>query len=92
MKRINLAGLSIDVLDVGSGPPLLYLGPEHFGDANLPFIERLAEHRRVVAPRYPGFDGRTPPTDFRSVDDLAYMVLDLMDTLASDWVIVVQYR
>ncbi len=77
----EIAGLNLDVVDQGNGPPLLFLGPEHFIDANDALIEQLSRQWRVLAPRYPGFDGNTPPSDFRTVDDLTYLMLDYVATL-----------
>jgi pimeloyl-ACP methyl ester carboxylesterase len=35
----------------------------------------------VIAPRHPGFGPRPIPEDFRTVDDIAYLYLDLLETL-----------
>ena len=44
-------------------------------------LDRLGHHFRVVAPRHPGF-GTTPrPAWFRTVHDIAYLTLDLIDRL-----------
>jgi pimeloyl-ACP methyl ester carboxylesterase len=81
MERIDIAGIAIDAEIAGSGPPLLFL---HGGDCvaqNRPFLDRLARRFRVVAPRHPGF-GHTPrPAWFRTVHDIAYLYLDLLDRL-----------
>lgn len=81
MQSIDVAGLTLDVEIHGSGQPLLYLHPEHFLHLNAPFIKKLSTHWRVFVPRHPGFDGRTPPTDFRTVSDIAYLYLDLLEAM-----------
>ncbi len=81
METIDLAGVQLDLDVQGSGPPMLYLHPEHYAHLHAPFVDRLAERWTLYAPRHPGFDGRTPPSDFRRVDDLAYLYLDLLDHL-----------
>jgi pimeloyl-ACP methyl ester carboxylesterase len=58
--------------------PMLYLHSEHYAHLQRPFVERLAQHWKVYIPRHPGFDGRQPPSEFRRVDDLAYLYLDLL--------------
>ena len=76
---MKLADLRLDITDVGNGAPLLYLGPGLFTDLNAQIVDTLATRYRVIAPRYPGFDGRQPPADFRSIEDLNYLCLDLLD-------------
>lgn len=88
MKQITLAGIELDLQKSGDGPPLLYLHSEHYFHLQQSFIERLAEDWTVYLPRHPGFDGRQPPTDFRRIDDLTYLYLDLIDHLGVDEVTV----
>jgi pimeloyl-ACP methyl ester carboxylesterase len=84
MDRIDVAGIGLDLEITGGGAPLLYLHPEHYAHLHDPFVAKLAERWKVYAPRHPGFDGRQPPRDFRRVDDLAYLYLDLLDQLDLD--------
>ena len=84
MGEIKVAGITLDVDITGEGPPLLYLPAESFGPLHSPFLTGLSEHWKVYAPRHPGFDGRTPPDDFRRVEDLAYLYLDLLGALNLD--------
>ena len=79
MERIAAAGIELEVEKIGSGPPLLYLHPEHYCHLQKPFIDRLASKWTVYVPHHPGFDGRTPPSDFRRVEDLTYLYLDLIE-------------
>lgn len=88
METIDLAGVQLDLTVQGSGPPMLYLHPEHYTHLHAPFQERLAKHWTVHTPRHPGFDGRPPPSDFRRVDDLAYLYFDLLDQLGLESVAV----
>ena len=81
MERIDIAGIAIDTEIAGTGPPLLFLHGGDYVAQNLVFLDRLAARFRVVAPRHPGF-GHTPrPAWFRSVHDIAYLYLDLLDRL-----------
>jgi pimeloyl-ACP methyl ester carboxylesterase len=79
MEQISVAGIELDIGKTGNGPPLLYLHPEHHFHLQAPFIERLASDWTVYVPRHPGFDGRQPPADFRRVEDLSYLYLDLIE-------------
>ena len=79
MERFELNGIALDLTIVGDGPPLLFLHGGDYVAQNRPFLDRLGRRFRVIAPRHPGF-GRTPrPAWFRSVGDIAYLYLDLLD-------------
>lgn len=83
MSEWRVGEIALEAVTVGAGPPLLFL---HGGDyflQNRPFLDLLGRRRQVVAPRHPGF-GRSPRSDgFRTVHDLAYLYLDLLDR--EDW-------
>ena len=81
-------GVRIDVIERGSGRPLLFLHPGIGIQANAPVLDRLAERTRLIAPSHPGFGGSELPPSFGSIDDLAYFYLDLLDELDLDHVIV----
>ncbi len=61
--------------------PVLFLHGEHFTAMGGPFLDLLGAGRVLHAPLYPGYDGESPDPDFRSVDDLAYRYLDLLEEL-----------
>jgi pimeloyl-ACP methyl ester carboxylesterase len=81
MERIETNGISVETVIAGTGPPLLFLHGGDYVVQNRPFLDRLAQRFRVVAPRHPGF-GTTPrPAWCRTVHDIAYLYLDLLDRL-----------
>jgi pimeloyl-ACP methyl ester carboxylesterase len=81
MERIDINGRSVETFVAGSGPTLLFLHPEDYFAQHLPWLEQLSRHFRVIAPRHPGF-GQTPlPDGYRTIDDLAYHTLDLIDAM-----------
>jgi pimeloyl-ACP methyl ester carboxylesterase len=81
MESIELGGIAVETLIAGAGPPLLFLPGGDYVAQNRPFVDRLAQRFRVVMPRPPGF-GQTPrPAWFRTVHDIAYLCLDLLDRL-----------
>lgn len=89
MERIEVGGMSLEAWTGGDGPPLLFL---HGGDyvlQNRPFLDRLAQRFRVVAPRAPGFGSSPRPAWFRTVHDIAYLYLDLIERLTLDRPLVV---
>jgi pimeloyl-ACP methyl ester carboxylesterase len=68
---------------MGDGPALLFL---HGMDGLLfcePLLAALATDFEVLAPEHPGWGAAPRPPHLRSVDDLAYPYLDLIDELAS---------
>ena len=83
MARIELAGIPVDLERHGAGQPLLYLHPEHFFSHQQPFVSQLAKTREVAVPRHPRFFADCPAGGLRSLDDLAYLYLDLLEAL--DW-------
>ena len=78
---VEIAGMSIEVIEHGSGRDVLFLHPENYFARQHDFLSALAARWHVVTPRHPGFDGNTPPDNFRSVSDLAYLYLDLLAQL-----------
>jgi pimeloyl-ACP methyl ester carboxylesterase len=81
MERLKVAGIDIEIISKGQGRPLLFLHAEDFFGQHRPFLDALASRWRVIAPRHPGFGATPLPPHFMKVDDLAYLYLDLMDTL-----------
>jgi len=79
MECVDIAGVSLELLTEGEGPPLLFLhGGDYFAQ-HRDFFAKLAERWRLIVPRHPGFGGSTRPDSFRTVHDLAYLYLDLLD-------------
>ena len=74
-------GARIDLIERGSGRPLLFLHPENGIEPSLPAIAELAKSAHVIAPTHPGFGRSDLPKGMRSVDDLSYFYLDLLDQL-----------
>jgi pimeloyl-ACP methyl ester carboxylesterase len=89
MERIDIGEISLEAHIAGSGRPLLFLhGLDYFAQ-HRPFLDRLAGQFRVIAPRDPGFGASPRPPWMRTVGDIAYLYLDLLDRLALDGVLLV---
>jgi pimeloyl-ACP methyl ester carboxylesterase len=84
-----VAGTRVDMIERGAGPPLLFLHAENGIEPSLAAIEQLAKNARVFAPTHPGFGRSELSKGMRSVDDLSYFYLDLLDQLDLDDLIVV---
>jgi pimeloyl-ACP methyl ester carboxylesterase len=78
---ITVAGVTLDVEEAGQGRPLLFLHPGEGLQANRPWFDALARNHRVIAPHYPGFGNSSLPDWFGTVDDIAYLYLDLAKQL-----------
>lgn len=89
MERIQIGDVSLEMLTAGAGPPLLFLhGGDYFAQ-HREFFDRLARHWQVVVPRHPGFGNSERPGAFRTIHDLAYLYLDLLEQLKFGKVILV---
>ena len=88
-RTISLAGTSLDVVERGQGRALLFL---HAGEGLMPerpWLDLVSRRYRVIAPWHPGY-GNSPLIDGPgSVDDLAYLYLDLAEELGLDDAILV---
>ena len=85
-------GIAIEITERGKGRPLLFLHPGHPSgrlDPKSQVLDLLAQHARVIAPTHPGFGSVPAPRELTTVDDLAYLYLDLMDALDLKGAIVV---
>jgi pimeloyl-ACP methyl ester carboxylesterase len=74
-------GTRLDMIERGAGQPLLFLHAENGIEPASAAIEALAKGARVIAPTHPGFGRSELPKGMRSVDDLSYFYLDLLDQL-----------
>jgi pimeloyl-ACP methyl ester carboxylesterase len=86
---ISVAGTDLELVEQGQGRPLLFL---HAGEGlapERPWLELLSRKFRVIAPWHPGY-GNSPLLDGAgSVDDLAYLYLDLADEFGLDGAVLV---
>lgn len=86
VKRLRelktIQGLRVDIERVGSGAPLLLLlGEEASRERNAPIVEKLAETHDVIIPYAPGFGQSERPDWIGSPDDVAYIMLDVVEDL-----------
>ena len=78
MATLTVQGVKLEIVERGQGRPILWLHGEEGLDHEAPFLDRLAAHGRVIAPSHPGF-GHSPEADsVDTVDDLAYLYLDVL--------------
>src|SRR3984893_5758029 len=77
--KIIVRGLELEIVHRGTGPLLLLLHGAGGVDPRAEFLDLLARHFELVAPSHPGFGNSPLPELFDSVDDLAYVYLDLLE-------------
>ncbi len=78
-RRLALHGVQLDVYEQGQGRPILVLHGEDGPCPQAPFFSLLAKQGRVILPTHPGFGQAPDAADIDTVDDLAYLYLDLLD-------------
>jgi pimeloyl-ACP methyl ester carboxylesterase len=81
MTDVLAGGVPLSYLDLGAGAPILVLHGAGGLQPDAPFLSGLAKHGRVIAPTHPGFGRAELPDWIDSIDDLAYIYLDLLDAL-----------
>jgi pimeloyl-ACP methyl ester carboxylesterase len=78
---LAIEGMRIDLFERGKGRPVLFLHAENGIEPAYVAIDELAKSARVIAPTHPGFGRSELPQGMRTVDDLSYFYLDLLDQL-----------
>jgi pimeloyl-ACP methyl ester carboxylesterase len=80
-RTVTIAGVSLELEERGDGTPLLFL---HAGAGLQPqreWLDLLAQRFHVIAPYHPGWGDSALPDWLSTVDDLAYLYLDLATAL-----------
>lgn len=78
---MRIAGIDLELYDQGNGEPLLFLHSAQGFDARHEITAILAARRRLIAPSHPGFGKSGLPDWLDSVDDIAYVYLEMLDEL-----------
>ena len=79
--ELDMNGMRLPVAIHGQGRNILYLSAGLWFADDSPFIQRLAQHGRVIVPTAPGFGPGPVDRRWNHVDDIAYLYLDLMDKM-----------
>jgi pimeloyl-ACP methyl ester carboxylesterase len=75
---LTVQGVQLELLERGQGRPILWLHGEEGLEPDAPVLERLAAHGHLLAPSHPGFGHSPEAASIDTVDDLAYLYLDLL--------------
>jgi pimeloyl-ACP methyl ester carboxylesterase len=81
VSQASVRGTRVEMLNYGSGRPLLFLNAGIGIDPGTAVLALLSEQVRVFAPAHPGFGHSERPKSLTTVDDLSYFYLDLLDEL-----------
>lgn len=82
-STVTIRRSDVEVFEAGAGSPLLLLHGLSDPSRSLEAIGVLARRRRVIAPSLPGYGHSTRPAELDSIDDLAYLILDLLERVGS---------
>jgi len=80
-KTYDLQEAKVIVESKGAGKPLLLLHSEDRYERDADFVDELAKKYRVIMPSMPGFNGSILPDSIRSIEDMSYLYLDLLDAM-----------
>ncbi|MFN3891073.1 MAG: alpha/beta fold hydrolase [Beijerinckiaceae bacterium] len=78
---IPVSGIDVEVRTYGTGSPLFLLASEEQLEVDSPFVKELARDYKVIMPSPPGFGTSGRPDWITNPDDLAYVMLDLVEKL-----------
>ena len=84
LTKINGRNVELELLDTGQGSgqarPLLFLHGGGGFNPQQPFVLPLSAKRRLIAPLHPGFGKSILPDWLDSIDDIAHLHLELMES------------
>jgi pimeloyl-ACP methyl ester carboxylesterase len=75
---LTVHGVQLEVVELGQGRPIVVLHGENGLDPRAPFLDLLGTHGRVLVPSHPGFGHSPDAGTIDTIDDLAYLYLDLL--------------
>jgi len=87
--QLTLHGVQLEIHEHGQGRPILVLHGEDGPRPQAPFFSLLANVGRTILPTHPGFGQSPDMADIDTVDDLAYLYLDVLDAYDLHDVVVV---
>lgn len=83
-SELHVRDISLETLEAGRGSPLLFLHGMAGAAASREAIALLGETHHVIAPSHPGYGASARPPGFDSIDDLAYLYLDVIERVAAE--------
>jgi pimeloyl-ACP methyl ester carboxylesterase len=90
-KSVNVSGMNLALERRGQGDPLLIFYGEEALETEAPFLDELAKKYELLIPSPPGFGRSERPDWITSLDDIAYIYLDLVEQLGIEKVPVIGF-
>ena len=87
--QLTLPSVQLEIHAHGQGRPILVLHGEDGPHRQDPFFSLLANEGRAILPTHPGFGQSPDMANIDTVDDLAYLYLDVLDAYDLHNVVVV---
>src|SRR2546422_2372126 len=81
IERLSVAGIDLELVRSGAGPPVLLLHGLQPVDPEARFLDLLGRRAEILAPSHPGFGHSPRPADFETVYDLVRLYLDVLEAL-----------
>ena len=81
LDTFDIHGTEVQAFVGGQGPNVVYLHSALWVGDDSTFVRELAKQARVIAPLHPGIGAGKDANKTGSVDDLAYLYLDLIEHL-----------
>ena len=81
MKTVKVADVDLELFESGQGSPVLFLHGAGGFAPQQPFVAPLSAKHRLIAPSHPGFGKSSLPEWLDSIDDIAHIYLEWLDTL-----------
>ena len=81
VEIIKTLGARIEVSRQGKGRPVLVLHSEDAYETGSTLIDTLAKKREVIQFNMPGYGKSSLPKNLRTIDDISYLYLDILDQL-----------
>lgn len=78
---VNAGPVQFELVRLGHGRPILFLHPSVGLKGAWPALSRLAVGREVLVPSHPGFGGTKLVEGLKTVDDISYCYLDVIERL-----------
>lgn len=81
-RTVAFNGHQARVWEQGSGKPVVFVAGFMGLPLWIPFLDHLAEHRRVIVPSLPGFPGATGHRDLDDLSDWVNATLEIIEAAA----------
>src|SRR5262245_10594631 len=72
-KQVSVADVDLEVFERGTGRPVLFLHCGEGFQSDAPFVAKLADEARLIAPSHPGFGRSSLPDWIDRIEDIPHV-------------------